>query len=342
MKTAISFFLLFLLIACSNNDDTDTLDTSDTDNTTNTEPDNTDNSNTNPCSDVTSTFDITLDPDGCEINIESALGVISLYQETIEGSTRKITVNSVASHLVGGFPNPGNPNTIAAVQKSLEMPAEPAIAENTTSSKGSAFGVMFSGVVLDPFTGEFFTRSNGTTNREWNITTLTNAANLGLDCNNAHVQPNGTYHYHGAPSAYIEMLVMESGEGEMIKLGYAADGFPIYYKYGYDDSGNVVEFQSGYRLKEGERPGDGSSAPDGCYDGLYFQDYEYVEGVSSLDACNGRTGRTPESDSEYYYVVTDNFPSSPLCFSGTPDSSFKAGGGTPPVGGRRTGFWHSH
>ena len=80
--------------------------------------------------------------------------------------------------------------------------------------------------------------------------------------------------------------------------------------------------ESGFRLKEGSRPGNGVSAPDGCFDGLYFQDYEYVSGISPLDQANGKTGKTPEAASEYYYVVTDNFPSSPLYFRGTPDDSF--------------------
>ena len=68
------------------------------------------------------------------------------------------------------------------------------------------FGVLFSGVTLDPFTAEFFQQANGQSNRDWNITALTNAIHLGLDCNNAHVQPNGKYHYHGTPTALLEAL----------------------------------------------------------------------------------------------------------------------------------------
>ena len=45
---------------------------------------------------------------------------------------------------------------------------------------GYTFGVLFSGVTIDPFTAEFFIE-NGQQNRDWNITTLTNAVNLGLD-----------------------------------------------------------------------------------------------------------------------------------------------------------------
>ena len=67
-------------------------------------------------------------------------------------------------------------------------------------------------------------------------------------------------------------------------------GFPIYYKYGYNEDGKLMEYSSGYALKQGERPGDGKTAPNGKYDGTYFQDYEYIEELSELDECNGRWG----------------------------------------------------
>lgn len=176
---------------------------------------------------------------------------------------------------------------------------------------------------MDPYTAEFFQTSSGGFNREWNITTLTSSYNLGLDCNNAHVQPTGKYHYHGTPSAYVAELGIDGSK--MVKVGYAADGFPIYYKYVFDENGNdIIAMESGYQLKDGSRPGNGDTAPDGCYDGTYFQDYEYVEGKTELDECNGMFGITPDApDREYFYVITDNFPSLPLCFSGSPNNSFK-------------------
>lgn len=195
---------------------------------------------------------------------------------------------------------------------------------------GYTFGVLFSGVTIDPFTAEFFIQENGQQNRDWNITTLTNEVNLGLDCNNGHVQPTGKYHYHGTPSAYLQNL--DTGGSEMIKVGFAADGFPIYYKYA-EINGQIEPLESGYVLKEGVRPGDGKSSPEGCYDGTYFQDYEYVNDLSVLDECNAMTGKTPEEEEEYFYVITDNFPSSPLCFSGIPDASFRNGPGGPPPSG---------
>ena len=276
-----------------------------------------------PCSDSSTTFKINLDPDDCTVDV----AIESEFEMVVDESTgkRHFTGNSIPGHLVGTFPNPGNPNTIGTFNLDVSMTLTPEIAARTTSTQGYKGGVLMSGIQLETFTGEFF-NSGGTINREWNITTLTTTRDLGLDCNNAHVQPTGLYHYHGTPSAYLEELGADGNS--MVHLGYAADGFPIYYKYGYSDDGTqLIELESGYRIKAGERPGDNVTAPGGCYDGTYFQDYEYVDGVSQLDACNGRWGKTPDSDNEYYYVVTDNFPSNPMCFSGTPDASFRLGGG---------------
>ncbi|MEZ4887331.1 MAG: YHYH protein [Chitinophagales bacterium] len=273
---------------------------------------------------------IHLDAQECGIDIEGKLKQKSLYEETIDEAQDKriIHINGIASHHVGEFPNEGNPNTIHEHEWTFSVPLHPKMAAQTTSGKGFDTGVLFSGVTIDPFTGEFFIASNGLTNHEWNITTLNSLENLGLDCNNAHVQPGGKYHYHGTPSAYLQEL---GADGlAMLKVGYAADGFPIYYKYGYNENGELVANESGYHLKKGLRPGDGKSAPDGHFNGLYFNDYEYIEGTSALDACNGRWGRTPENEKEYYYLITDNFPSVPLCFAGTPSRELQKQ--RPPVG----------
>ncbi|PRX56399.1 YHYH protein [Flagellimonas meridianipacifica] len=273
------------------------------------------------CTNPSSIFTINLDPTDCDIDIETELGIVSLYSESISGTTRKITINGVANHLVGEFPNSGNPSTIAETKENYTMTMEPELAASVTNGQGYTMAIYFSGVVGEPYTAEYFVGSDGTINRDWNITTLQSERSLGLDCNNAHAQPTGRYHYHGTPSNYVSLEGIDGSE--MVKIGYAADGFPIYYKYAYADDGvTLVDLSSGYQLKTIERGGDGIGAPNGCPDGLYFQDYEYVDGISSLDECNGMFGKTPESDNEYFYVVTDNFPSSPLCFSGTPDSSF--------------------
>jgi hypothetical protein len=48
----------------------------------------------------------------------------------------------------------------------------------------------------------------------------------GTDTSNAHVQPNGMYHYHGIPEGLVTKL--GNGNKAMTLIGWAADGFPIY------------------------------------------------------------------------------------------------------------------
>lgn len=280
-----------------------------------------------------STFSIMLDTEGCDVRGHFH----SEYNEVIDSikGTRTIVANNIPNHATGAFPNSGNPNTIKPQSKTYTLELNPSKARRITFSKGMSFGVMLNGVEIDPYTNEFFRTSNGSDNHDWNINGLTSTRYLGTDCNNAHVQPGGKYHYHGTPNAYLEELGVDGTK--MVKVGYASDGFPIYYKYGYADNRNLLVLESGYQLKLGERKGNGKSAPGGSYDGTYFQDYEYTSDNSLLDECNGRIGKTPDSDEEYYYVVTDNFPSSPLCLTGTPSDDLKiqhqAGGNRPPRGG---------
>jgi len=114
---------------------------------------------------------------------------------------------------------------------------------------------------------------------------------LGLDQNNAHVDHRGLYHYHGVALALAE------GPGALI--GWAADGFEIHYI--------GTKAQSSYQLKPGTR----ASAPGGAHDGTYVQDWEYVEGVGNLDACNGAVW-----NGTYTYFATDSFPFFPHCLKG--------------------------
>lgn len=277
------------------------------------------------------TFSIFLSSESCQTDLSHE----HVYEEVVDSvkGLRIIKANGIPAHKTGTFPNNGNPNTIRPQEMTYTIPLNPEPLEKSVPGMGIRTGILFSGVELDPFTGEFFIGNNGA-NRAWNITTLTTTVDLGLDCNNAHVQPSGKYHYHGTPNAYLDDLGVDGTE--MVKVGYAADGYPIYYKFAYNDSGEIQAYESGYALKEGNRPGDGKTAPDGVYDGTYFQDYEYREGLSDLDECNGRIGKTPESESEYYYLITDNFPSVPICLHAQPSNDFSthAAGQAPPMAGR--------
>lgn len=285
--------------------------------------DNDDNTNSNSCNSTSGTFAINLNPDDCTVSLSQTSSFSMTTNETDD--SRTITTNSIPNHLVGQFPNRNNPNTISAISRTYTIDLTPKIANSPTALTRNGrpryvFGILFSGNELDPIAAEYFTGSSGR-NFDWNESPLSNNVNLGTDCNNAHVQPSGKYHYHGVPSAFLASLGVDGTK--MVKIGYAADGFPIYYKYIFDEStGAIIEVNSSYQLKTKERGGDGNTAPDGCPDGTYVQDYEYVEGLGPLDACNGMIGKTPESDLEYFYVLTDNWPSSPMCLMGTPSNDF--------------------
>ncbi|MEZ4898849.1 MAG: YHYH protein [Saprospiraceae bacterium] len=256
---------------------------------------------------------------------------------SISGQNRIITSNGIPAHLVGLFGNqPGalNPNAIKPQQTVYQVTTTPAKSGHLTwlfdpaSGPRYTFGVMLNGIQMDPEAAEPWPHTRpinfNRVNWAWNLDAM--SVNLGLDCNNAHVQPTGKYHYHGAPVLYLQGL-NATGQ-KMILVGYAADGFPVYYKYGFTSASNnqsgLTELRPSYRLKSGDRPGDGNSAPCGSYSGIYTADYEFVEGLGDLDECNGRTGVTPEyPDGTYYYLITDTYPYIGRCLVGTPSNDFK-------------------
>ena len=146
-----------------------------------------------------------------------------------------------------------------------------------------------------------------------------------MDFNNAHVQPNGAYHYHGIPTLLFERL--SGGEKKMTQVGWAADGFPVYAVYAFakseDPKSELKKMKSSYRLKTADRGGDGKETPTGKPDGAFGLDFEYVAGSGDLDEFGGRTGVTPEfPQGTYYYMLTEEFPFIPRKLKGTPDPSF--------------------
>jgi YHYH protein len=252
---------------------------------------------------------------------------------TQSGDYRFVRANGLPDHVPGQFPNRGNPNTIRAQSYTFRLPLKPQTNAAPRSAQGAWFGVALNGVPFEPGTAEFWHGE-----RAWNYEAQGGFIDLGLDANNAHVQPNGAYHYHGLPTG---LMTRRGGDGkQMLLVGYAADGFPIYTSYAYRTATNaaspVRQMHSSWRLKKGERPG----GPGGRYDGRFTADYEFVSGSGELDECNGRFGVTPEyPQGIYYYCITDEFPELARSWRGTPDPSFfKRGpgpGGAGSPGDRR-------
>ncbi|WP_170423150.1 YHYH protein [Ruegeria arenilitoris] len=246
----------------------------------------------------------------------------SLTEISESQNSLKVSANGIPDHLVGHFPNRGNPHGISQQNVSLKIPANPKSARTVTPLElGWNFGVSLNGVVFDPLAAEFW---HGDPNSGWSYNALGGAVTLGLDENFAHVQPNGKYHYHGIPTGLIELLDYAPNRHSPL-IGYAADGFPIYAMTGIVD-GNVQQMTSSYRLKAGNRPG--GDEPDGKHDGTFNEDYAFVAGSGTLDECNGAFTVSPEYPSgTYAYFLTESYPVIPRCFAGKPDTSFRFGRG---------------
>jgi len=253
---------------------------------------------------------------------------------------RKIVANAIPNHKIGSFPNSGNPNRLSEQNKTYTVPLLPVLSNEITYLYDRAidhgrpnyvFGVALNGVKFEPTANEYFYGSNGN-NYDWTIEALSKEVFLGDDCNNAHIQPNGEYHYHGSPTGLINKLISQQKTSSMVLAGWAADGFPIYYSWGYSNTNKlnspIKKLTSSFQLRQGNRPGDGKTAPDGKYSGLYARDYVYQAGSGDLDQCNGRQGVTPEfPNGTYYYVLTNEFPFVGRCLAGKPSGDFKVGGG---------------
>jgi hypothetical protein len=260
------------------------------------------------------------------IAVAVARGEENRVEITVREGYRYIQSNGIPDHTTGKFPNRNNPNAIAPQTYAFRVPAEPIVARQRIPVGLQAFGVAVNGVPFDPGAAEFW---GGDPQSGWQYEAIGPAVNLGIDLNNAHVQPNGAYHYHGVPWALFHNRNTSYG---MVLVGYAADGFPMYALYGHekqnDARSRLVKVRSSYRLREGVRDG----GPGGRFDGSFVEDYEYVNGAGDLDGCNGRVGVTPEyPDGIYHYFVTEEFPFVPRFYRGTPDMSFERRG--PPPGG---------
>lgn len=237
-----------------------------------------------------------------------SLGAVEIEQI---GDYLVISTKDQPTHETGQFPNRKNPNAISAQSFAFKVPLHPERAERPIAYDGYLFGVALNGVPFDPGTGETW---NG--DRRWREEAIvaSDPGKLGVDQNNAHVQPSGMYHYHGIPWGLINELRAknpQAGKSEPLLIGWAADGYPIYYQEG---------IRSSWRLKEGQRDG----GPGGRPNGAYTRDYEYEADSGDLDWLNGRYGSTLEyPEGIYQYYVTEEFPFVPRYFLGSPNEGFR-------------------
>jgi hypothetical protein len=272
---------------------------------------------------TTTTAGVLCDYSSSVFNSSPSVNAAAQAAWSCSGTRRTLTANGLPDHAVGVFPSRDNPNAIAAQSIAASGPLLPVLTSTATVRGGPRgdTGWILNGVKIDAGTAGSCNDSGncsliGNTG-SWSIEALGQSSfNFGVDSNNAHVQPGGTYHYHGMPEGFITKL----GKGQAMTLvGWAADGFPIYARYGHsvagDASSPLKEMQGSYRLKS--TPPSNRPATSLYAMGTFQQDYEYVAGAGDLDECNGRTGVTPEFPKGiYHYYATDTYPYLQRCVKG--------------------------
>ncbi len=247
---------------------------------------------------------------------------------------RFIASNAIPDHEPGQLPTRGNPNTISPQNHEFRMTLTPEKASREFRGR-VLFGVALNGVPFDPGTAEIWSpdgrvRGPDAPRDGLRYEALTGNIDLGLDDHNAHVQPTGAYHYHALPIGVYEKAAGKPASevpDQMVLIGYAADGFPIYGVWAHQDpmdpTSPLVQPTTSYRVKDGSRPRKSDISPGGDYDGTFVQDWEYVQGAGDLDQHHGQIGVTPEyPDGTYYYLITHEYPFVPRSLYGTPDRSF--------------------
>ena len=251
-----------------------------------------------------------------------------------EGSVNIVSFNENCQISVNGIPNHDFNDQTAAFATNVSensriftVSRNPVKAANSTALTQNYYdAVMLNGVVVDMLSAGCYRPNDTMADADgnvpigcsvtdlWLVDPLGTESKFGADANNAHTQPDGTYHYHGNPNAMFDDN--PGAEGSPV-IGFAADGFPIYGSYFLDPETNEVrKVISGYTLKDGSRPGPDDNNPGGTYDGLYVDDYEFTD-ACDLDECNGMA-----VNGSYGYYVTDSYPWILACHFGTLDESF--------------------
>ena len=258
-------------------------------------------------------------------NSSESVKATSQSDWSCSGDTRHLKANGLPDHALGKFPNSNNPNEISEQNISISFPLTPIETTTATQLGGprGAQGYVLNGIKIDASTagscddsGSDCSMINPSGN--WHIEALGHSSfNFGTDENNAHVQPGGEYHYHGIPEGFVSL---RGGDSSSITLiAWAADGFPIYARYGYSDANDassaITAMTGSYQLLS--NPPASRPSIDSYAMGTFKEDWEYVQGSGDLDECNGRVGVTPEfPNGIYHYYATDSYPYFQRCVKG--------------------------
>jgi hypothetical protein len=165
-----------------------------------------------------------------------------------------------------------------------------------------------------------FWRQDNTVEETYTVNIAQATTYVGPDSGNGYLTNDQWYVYRMDPA----LLYTKVSDQHSAIIGFALDGYPIYGPYGYanaDGSGGVILNTSSYRLTSTPRlsrqffsanvslgiVSGSAQAEYAAPTGEYIEDFEYIEGVGTLDQHNGRFVVTPEFPfGTYAYFVTVN------------------------------------
>lgn len=182
---------------------------------------------------------------------------------TVSGGKCVFETNAIPNH---DFNDGGRFATNVSSQNvRYEMTSSPEVASSVTELILGDNAIFLNGVKLDLLAAACYGVGREQLGREkigcgqdeidnpWRYDPMAPLNEFGTDNNNAHTQPDGTYHYHGNPMVMFENDCESTGASPSPVVGFAADGFPIYGTC-IDDEGAVRQAQSSYVLKDNGGP----------------------------------------------------------------------------------------
>ncbi len=266
--------------------------------------------------------------------------------QTVSYSDSSVYVACSGIPAYGIGPWPGNPNVPVTQNWVFKVPRVPQVKSGTkTATPLGQIGVFVNGVpIYNPLDAMSYRNQN-----IWHQ----NAAYVeaaSFDTCYGHPAPGGIYHHHIIPRC---LFMFDSHQHSPV-VGFAFDGYPVYGPYGYENSdgtGSFVRMTSSYHLRSISTRTtlpDGTVLPPSQYGpavstqyplGYYVEDYEYVNGLGSLDRYNGRFAVTPEyplGTYAYYLAIDQNGTAAYPYLLGPSYYGALAGGDTGPGGGHVT------
>lgn len=189
--------------------------------------------------------------------------------------------------------------------------------DESTTNPDSSYGIKFKSISVESFRLNLLSYFSEFTNKETSY-------HSAIDSDNSFNYYSGKF--MNALSSIVNSYLDASNfggnklrhtDGHSKILGIAYDGYPIYGPYGYTKpltSGDVELMQSSYKIKSEftDNRNDiitiGGGAITAFDSGTIIEDYEYNEGLGSLNECNGRYCVTPEfpNGTFAYFLTFDN------------------------------------